>query len=423
VMVLMTGLSTLLFNGNPLLKFDGYYIIADYLEIPNLAERSKEFIHSRLKSSLFGLKSQNRKIEKREGLWLCFYGIASTIYRFFLTLLIAWMLSAKYLLIGVLLAVYAVALSIVWPIFQFFKKLWNNSDVPRVKVATAALTVPVIGFVVLCLLPAPAVKTVQGVVWLPDDAIVRVDSECEVQEVHVHNGSLVKAGEALFECFNPFVRQNAKILLAERDELYAEQSGLLTEDAARYRQIQTELDANNARLEDAQSRETALTIYAQTDGQFVVEGEFELMGQMLPAGALAAYLIPNNHTRTVRLALPESTSDANLSWQEIKVRAPDKKGKLLSHLSEVTHLSHVATYEVPSAALTAIGGGDLKASVIKNQVQLDEPAFDIEIAWPSTAVPLPIGSLVRVKLKSESEPLGAQWLKTWQRAFLGRVQV
>ena len=423
VAVVMTGLSTLLFNGNPLLKFDGYYILADYLEIPNLAERSRSFIRSRVGNKVFGLKSATREVDRREGVWLSLYCVAASVYRFLLTLSIAWMLSAKFLLFGALLAIYAIFTSILWPTVGFFNRLWCNPSVSRTRLVTAAITFPIVAFVVLGLLPAPSVNTVQGVVWLPDDAIVRVDSECEIQAVHAVNGSSVREGQPLFECYNPYVSQNTRIILSERDELIAEQSGLLKDDIVRYQQIQQELESNSLRLKDAKNRESALVVFAKSNGQFVIEGEFELIGRMLPAGALVAYLIPETHTRTIRLALPESTSDAELAWQEIRIRARNSGGDLLTHTSHVTHLSEIATHHVPSTALTKIGGGDLKASVVDKHVQLDEPAFDVEIAWPVTADPLPIGSLVSVKLKGESKPLGAQWLRSWQRAFLGRVKV
>ena len=44
--MLIGGVSTILFNGNPLLRFDGYYVLADLLEIPNLADRAKRFSRS-----------------------------------------------------------------------------------------------------------------------------------------------------------------------------------------------------------------------------------------------------------------------------------------------------------------------------------------------------------------------------------------
>ncbi|MCZ6711638.1 MAG: peptidase M50, partial [Gammaproteobacteria bacterium] len=56
MIMMIGGISTVVFNGNPLLKFDGYYVLADALEIPNLAERSKQFVLGKLKHRLFGLE-------------------------------------------------------------------------------------------------------------------------------------------------------------------------------------------------------------------------------------------------------------------------------------------------------------------------------------------------------------------------------
>src|SRR6266700_3652649 len=54
--MLIGGISTVLFNGNPLLRFDGYYVLADLLEIPNLADRSKKYIGHLLIRYIFGVK-------------------------------------------------------------------------------------------------------------------------------------------------------------------------------------------------------------------------------------------------------------------------------------------------------------------------------------------------------------------------------
>ena len=53
--LLMGSVSTILFNGNPLLRYDGYYILADCLEIPNLAQRSLQYLGYLVKRHLFGV--------------------------------------------------------------------------------------------------------------------------------------------------------------------------------------------------------------------------------------------------------------------------------------------------------------------------------------------------------------------------------
>lgn len=422
VVVLMTGLSTLFFNANPLLKFDGYYVLADYLEIPELAERSSNYVKGVLGQSFFNLPADLTPVDKREAYWLCIYGVFAALYRFALTLLIAWMFSARLLLLGLLLASYAVVVSLVLPVLRSSLSLWRNHKVSRVRFTAVFAIAPLSVLLFLMAVPISSVRVVQGVVWLPDDSIVRVDSLCEVKQVSVVNGATVKAGDILFLCENARIDQQAEILQAERDQLEAEQSGLLRSNVAKYQQLDQELDANGRRLLDTMNRRRAQYVQAQSDGQFVVEGEYELAGRILAAGELAAYVVPAEQARTVRVALPERSSNSKLDWPEILVRAPNEFGEYSTHVSTVTHVPSAASLDVASPALTILGGGKLKASVVDAKLQLDEPAFDVEIAWPETNNLLPIGSRVLVKLKNEAEPIGSRWLRTWQRAFLGRVR-
>ncbi len=55
--IFIASVSTVLFNGNPLLRFDGYYILSDLLEIPNLAQRSKDFLYYLVKRYVYGVRA------------------------------------------------------------------------------------------------------------------------------------------------------------------------------------------------------------------------------------------------------------------------------------------------------------------------------------------------------------------------------
>jgi len=422
VVVLIAGVSTIAFNGNPLLKFDAYYVLSDFIEVPNLSERSHRYIREKFSYRLFRLPTQIVPVDFREVWWLWGYGVLAFIYRIGLTIFIAWTLSAKYFLVGILLAAYAIIFSIIWPFVKSVFRLWATPTVSRTRISVFTMAIPVVIALLVGFVPVSSVNTVYGVVWLPEDSIVRVKSDCEISKVHVSNGANVVAGDALFECDNPVVDQNALVLLAERDQLNAEQSGLLVTNQMKYQQLNTELNANNTRLIDAFDRRESLTIQAASAGKFLVEGEYELAGQLISAGTLAAYVIPDNNARTVRISLSESTVDSNLKWRNIVVRAIGAAGVEKSHPTQVTHRSAAATLMVPSAALTTLGGGNLKASVVEQQVQLDNPAYDIELAWPVTAAPMPVGAKVLVKLTGDLETLGAQWLRQLQRVLLGHTR-
>lgn len=105
--MIIAGVSTLLFNGNPLLRFDAYYMLSDFLEIPNLAMRSNRYIGYLCQRYLFNIKeAQNPASAKGEAPWMGLYGIASFAYRMFIMIRIAMFVAGKFFIIGIALALW-----------------------------------------------------------------------------------------------------------------------------------------------------------------------------------------------------------------------------------------------------------------------------------------------------------------------------
>lgn len=78
-MIAITMISTLLFNGNFFMKFDGYYILSDFLEIPNLYSRSKLSLKRFTRNIIWGIA-----YETERSLILLTYGFLGFLYRIFL---------------------------------------------------------------------------------------------------------------------------------------------------------------------------------------------------------------------------------------------------------------------------------------------------------------------------------------------------
>ena len=76
----IASVSTLLFNANPLLRFDGYYILSDLLEIANLAPRSKQYLYYLTKRYAWGVRNPHNLANTAGAkLWRPVYGILSTL--------------------------------------------------------------------------------------------------------------------------------------------------------------------------------------------------------------------------------------------------------------------------------------------------------------------------------------------------------
>jgi putative peptide zinc metalloprotease protein len=87
--MLISGVSTLLFNGNPLLRFDGYYVLADAIEVPNLGARSNTYLGYLFQRYVLGIRTAESSAHSNgERAWMVVYGITSFFYRIFISFVI-----------------------------------------------------------------------------------------------------------------------------------------------------------------------------------------------------------------------------------------------------------------------------------------------------------------------------------------------
>ena len=105
-MVFVASVSTVLFNINPLLRFDGYYILSDLLDMPNLHQHSAQHLKYLVESHAFGCKNcETPATTRREEIWFTTFGILSGVYRIFVFSMILLFVADRFLLAGMIMAV------------------------------------------------------------------------------------------------------------------------------------------------------------------------------------------------------------------------------------------------------------------------------------------------------------------------------
>ena len=105
--MIIGGISTLVFNANPLLRFDGYYILSEMIQVPNLSTRSQQYLAYLFQRYLLGISDTRSPVTAAgEARWLFSYGLAAGLYRIFISLFIALWVAGKFLIIGLLLALF-----------------------------------------------------------------------------------------------------------------------------------------------------------------------------------------------------------------------------------------------------------------------------------------------------------------------------
>src|SRR5690606_28977904 len=177
--MLIGGVSTLLFNGNPLLKFDGYYVLSDILEIPNLANRANQYLGYLIQRYAFRVQSAKSPVTAPgEPGWFVFYSIAAFCYRLVIMAAIVTLVATHFFVIGTIVACWAVILMIGVPLAKHTKFLFASPVLRHNRTRAFAVVGAVFAAVALALfvVPLPHSTTVEGVVWLPGDGIVHSGS-------------------------------------------------------------------------------------------------------------------------------------------------------------------------------------------------------------------------------------------------------
>lgn len=196
------SISTVLFNGNPLLKFDSYFVLADWLEIPNLAAKSGEYVQDLFLSKLLGLR---REIyppqDEARVLWI--YGVTSLIYRWILTISITLIVSQLFFVFGLLLAVWSLFMSFVLPLKKMLQKASRMAKAQN-RVAAAgwrSLVAILVVFGLFGIAKFPFSARGEGQVTAA--AQITSQSSGQMVELLQSNGSFVRQGQDLLRMINP----------------------------------------------------------------------------------------------------------------------------------------------------------------------------------------------------------------------------
>ncbi|MDB5311544.1 MAG: Peptidase family [Gemmataceae bacterium] len=206
VMVLCS-VSTVVFNANPLMRFDGYYIASDWLEVPNLREKANRYLNNLFLDRCLGIEipPEAYMAPGRKFLFVV-YAIASWVYRWVVMFGILWFLSdflgPKLKILSQMLAVASLASLFIWPGYRVVKNIRQRGRLPDMKAARVYVTAAVVGGVVagFFFLPLPVSRVHEtGLVALdPVDAeAVLLPEPARMTDLDGRPGREVRAGEVL----------------------------------------------------------------------------------------------------------------------------------------------------------------------------------------------------------------------------------
>lgn len=410
VVVLIGSVSTVLFNANPLLRLDGYHLLCDVLQLPNLALRSQSWWSTQWRRCLGASPALPASaLAAGETKWLVLHAPASLAYRIaMLAALVFWVGHQSWLL-GWLLAIGMAA----WLAMGLVRRVLHSADgaepAARRRALLAACGVAVLAFVALFVVPAPASVVARGVVWPPERAQLRPGAAGFVQPDLVRDGSVVGAGDVVLTLADPELVAQREKTASERSGLMAEQYRALLEDPSRAADLNEQIARNDAELARADQQLADLSLRARTGGRTVWPRAEDLAGSYAKRGEMLGYVLGPEPAQ-VRLVLrDEDLLRVRGHIRAIEVRLADSPW--VAHAARLRSETPAATRQLPSAALGDRQGGPVAVDPAdKDGVRSQAPVFLLDVQVPGVSAER-IGGRAWVKLELPREPIALQALR------------
>ena len=386
-LVVLGSVSTLLFNANPLLRFDGYYVLADALEQPNLKQRATAQLQSAFESRVFG-RREARPVGRtpREAFWLGAFGAGSAVYRVVVLVAIVSFVAGQWFGLGLLIAAVGAVLWGVVPVARFLRYVGGSPVLQRCRPRAIAWTAGAIATLVVVggLMPFPHHFRAPGVVRARQAATVVAETEGRVARVLVRSGERVTAGQPLLELNSrelELALQKVDALLAEID---TRQAWAREAQPAYLEPLRARLASTRGQRDELVARRAALVVRAPHEGVWVAPYAEDYAGVWVPRGAELGTVVNPGEFYFSSVVPQRSAADlfrdavrGGEVWLPGAAVSPLAGGRVEVVPAERTRL--------PTASLGWLAGGDVQVKQDRDGLETTEPFFEVKVHLASSA--------------------------------------
>lgn len=398
------SISTVLFNANPLMKFDGYYMLSDALEVPNLKQKSGAAATHWAQRYLLGLRGGGpaQFFSYELSPLFGFYAVASYFYGWLILYRISThlfdalapygldFLSHSYVYLYLFIA-------LALPFFRLMQSTYKN-PVTRVaagrrltQMGAAAVLLLALSWVI------PCADTVKRGAVLEHASVEPVTARTPgfLRQIYVRDGELVHAGQALAQLENLDVAGEADELGREAQGYEVQRRASLSDPLEAVRQSASAYarlgDETRLQLDLRRWQLNECMLRAPRDGVIRQENLANLIGQYFPRGRAFCEVGSPNEYRVI-ISLDESQARRVAKGQSVRLR--------LRSLSSVIYEGQITTAPVSSLSkLSSMGSANLTGGDVPSQVNRDgvlEPSVTYYEA--ETSVRDPTGGTLRAGL-------------------------
>lgn len=388
---------TIFFNANPLMRFDGYYIFSDILEIPNLYSQGQHRIFLYARKFLIGIQNiELPSLLDKEELIITIYGFCALFWRILVVLSLT--ITSAFILkgFGIILTLLA-TISWAWiPLYKFIKYLHsgNEHELPRPKQYCTRFAIILAIITLVALLPYSPAFTASAVVFNPEANVVRAECPGFIDEIFLQKENSVTEHETLMLLRNEDETTNLTNLKYDLQESQIKAEEHLSEnETAKYQSELGKIESLKKQIAQAQKYIDTLTIKSPISGYGIPDPHEWKLGYYVDSGI------------SLFTVLPIKTTEATLVINQLDAKEfQDRIGKtVLLKLKGVTtpiegiikRIVPQATINLPHPALSAVNGGPLPVLPPANNQKNHSPQLLVPHFIASMELINPANTMIR----------------------------
>lgn len=424
--IFLASLSTILFNGNPLLRYDGYYILSDLLGMPNLASRSREHLQSLVKRFAWGVRGAADPAHDSAEAWLLFlYGVLSGAYRILVSIGLAVFIASQQLLLGGAILVLGVFAWLILPAGRFVHYLARHPELDRTR-GRAVLSTAAAALILLvpaAVIPMSDYAWAEGVAEPSAFEVVHARADGFIESAAA-SGSMVQRGgaTALVVQRNDELDRRRAVLDAEIERLRVTRALAFRDDPARALQMDGAIAAAGAQRDRVEEQIASLRIESSIAGRWIAPALDRMVGASVRRGTRLGLVADLSEMR-VRAVLDQRSAAMVIDegGRDADIRARLRPAHRVR--ASVLRVLPAGQEVLPSAALGVESGGatPTKTSDAKG-IHASEAVFEAWLSLPPDHALLP-GQRVVVRFTLRPRPLLAQGWRSLRQALQEKFNI
>ena len=424
----VASISTLLLNINPLMRFDGYYILSDLTETPNLHNRSaREFFYI-AERIFYGNKEGTQVAESpKESFWLCLFAVAGWGYRAFIFSVILWFVADRFFGLGFLAAMIGLVTFTIVPIFKHIKYLASEPRIEhfrqRAITVSSIAVVAIVGF--LAFVPMPNAFRAPGVVVTTEHREVYANVEGYLLADVLPSQRKVSPGSRIFGTNNQELQITLEGARALLDQVLALEYVSVSQPQIS-RPVTKRREAIEEQIAQLEQDIESLQYKAPIEGLWVAPRTGSMGNAWMCRGSKLGVIV--NPGSYVFEAVVRQRHARHLFNDEVRgasMRLPGKPEDELA-LIDLQFIEGEQTI-LPHAGLGWSGGGDIEVQPDESGRRSVEPFFlvkaAIELPEGSDAVTLLHEQRGVARFALPNKPYLVQWFKLMRQLIQERFEI